>query len=83
MELYGFKDGEHYGCIDCDGKIIIPVKYDMMEKAGSNGWIVAGTYNGKYDEDTDEYRCQYMDENGNVMLQLPEKYIYAEGFTKS
>ena len=83
LRLYGFKDGEQYGCIDSNGKIIMPVQYDMMKEAGSNGWIVVGMNDGKYDQDTDRYRCQYMDENGNVMLQLPEKYIYAEGFTKS
>ncbi|MGN0324121.1 MAG: WG repeat-containing protein [Oliverpabstia sp.] len=82
LDLYRIQNGEKCGCVDYDGKLILPVQYDMLE-AGSNGWIVVGTYDGKYDEDTDRYRCQYMDANGNVMLQLPEKYIYAEGFTKS
>lgn len=76
---YVVKD-EKYGCVDYNGKIILPTQYDKIS-IGTNGWIAVGVFDGKYDAYTDRYRCQYIDENGNVMLQLPQKYIEAYGFT--
>ena len=74
-DIYSVKSGEKYGCVDCDGKMILPVQYDLIS-GGDNGWMLVG----KYNEDTDRYTYQYMDEKGNVVLQLSEEYISAFGF---
>lgn len=72
---------KQYGCMNQNGEVVIPVQYDMIN-GGHNGWIVVGYSNGKYDEYTDTYELHYIDEKGNTVLKLPEKYIQAEGFMK-
>lgn len=76
------EDTEEYGCIRADGTEVIPVEHDMVA-VGYNGWILVGDSFEGYDNTTNKYfDLKYVDEKGEKVLELPEKYIYAEAFTR-
>lgn len=70
------------GCVDENGNIILPIKYNMMKNYGANGWLPAGIKSGNYDEDTEIYRCQYFDMAGKKTLTLSSQYMDANPFCK-
>lgn len=71
-----------YGCADEKGQMILPIKYNMMKRYGDNNWLPAGISSGNFDDDTEIYRCQYFDMEGNEILALSPKYMDANPFYK-
>lgn len=70
------------GCVDENGNIILPMKYNMMKNYGANGWLPVGIKSGNYDENTEIYRCQYFDMEGKETLTLSSQYMDANPFYK-
>lgn len=86
LNLYivqNIKEGmEKYGCIRADGEEVVYVEHDMVT-VGYNGWILLGDLVEGYDKNTDKYSyLEFVNERGETVLELTEKYIYAEPFTK-
>ena len=82
-DLYGAYDWEHgeLHCYNKNGMLCFQIETRRISY-GENGWFMVGYDNGELDKDTKMYKCQYMDEEGNIVLQLSEEYIDAEGFIK-
>ena len=83
---------EQCGLADFEGNILIPVAHDLVSEYGDNGWAVVGQKTGEYSDemvyshyhlkDRNRYRCQYINKKGKVVMEVPEKYQYAEQFIK-
>lgn len=83
---------EQYGLADFEGNILIPVAHDLVSEYGDNGWAVVGQKIGEYGDemaysydylkDRNRYMCQYINKKGKVVMEVPEKYQYAEQFIK-
>lgn len=71
-----------FNFIDKNGEFLTPVVYNAVTQFGDNGWAATGIYKEHFDEFSDRYSCQYIDQSGNVVLELPEEYICAGKFIK-
>lgn len=84
--VYG--ENQKMGIVDFDGDIIVEPKYDEISDYGNNNWAAVGVITGEYDNDIlDEnrrykYCFEYIDKNGNVVMELPDTYIYTQSFVK-
>ena len=65
-----------YGIVDENGSFITPVKYDYANGYGMDEWasVGFGTEN--------KYKCEYIDKEGNTVLELPVEYVRAYPFIK-
>lgn len=70
------KNGKEEDLYNQNGELLIHLDSEQghIISGGENGWV-----NIYYHENDKQ---QYMDEEGNIVLQLPDKYTYAEGFIK-
>ena len=70
------KNGKGQDLYNQNGELLIHIDSEqgIITSGGENGWV-----NVYYRENDKQ---QYMDEEGNIVLQLPDKYTYAEGFIK-
>lgn len=80
------EDGGKYGLINANtGEIVISMSHDILWK-GDNDWFLVGDVTLEGDDESDwennEYLLSYVDEKGNNMLQLPDKYVFASEFVK-
>lgn len=74
--LYGGHNGFAIDCYNQNGELLIQIDSEQgyIISGGENGWV-----NVYYRENDKQ---QYMDQEGNIVLQLPDKYTYAKGFIK-
>lgn len=85
--MYIVKKYGRYGIINQDGEFIKNkqsdfssdcFQYDYIHE-GENGWIEIEILR---EGSSSQYDCKYIDEYGNTVLELPEKYIRAHGFVE-
>ena len=70
---YAVKNVKGSDLYNKNGELLVHIEHGGIS-GGENGWI--------YVSDFENDKRQYMDEEGNIVLQLPEKYTDAEGFIK-
>lgn len=82
------------GIINEDAEEIIPFEYDYIELCGEKDTAIVGKSDdletwetaighmeyGVINEEDLTFKCQYIDMNGNVLLDIPEKYRYVGPF---
>ncbi len=84
--LYSFtpyrvtKDYETYQFVDQNGDLL-ENEYDYAALFSKNGLCFVGKETGKINDRTSRYQCKYIDEKGKVVLELPDRYIFAGNFT--
>lgn len=71
-----------YGCVNDKGEMVIPLQYDYLSGFGRNGWMAAGIKTGSLNESIDIYSVDYLNESGEVELELPTEYISGNIFMK-
>ncbi|MDD3219794.1 MAG: WG repeat-containing protein [Lachnospiraceae bacterium] len=76
------QDDYIYGFANKKGEIIVDIQFDMIQSGyGENQWAVVGTTTGQLDKYDKTYKCKYINLNGDEMLELPDKYIFAGNFS--
>lgn len=71
------------GLADFTGNIIVEPKYNEVSGYGDNDWAAVGNIIDDLDETHGyKYDFEYIDRNGNVVMELPNTYIYAQSFVK-
>lgn len=83
-----YDENQKMGIVDFDGNVIMEPKYDEIFDYGDNDWATAGNLTDEYDSEVldksrrNKYQFEYIDRNGNVVMELPNTYIYAQSFVK-
>ena len=83
-----YDENQKMGIVDFDGNVIMEPKYDEIFDYGDNDWATAGNLTDEYDSEVldksrrNKYQFEYIDKNGNVVMELPNTYIYAQSFVK-
>lgn len=71
------KDTYKYGYVNENGIEIAPCQYDTAYNFSNSGLACVGKKVGQ-----DEYEYKYINTKGKIIMELPEKYIFAGSFVK-
>lgn len=72
-------DSYSYSFVSDEGERMTHV-YDYAGWFSENGWCCVGTKIGTDSDGHNQYHYRYIDENEETVLELPEKYIFADEF---
>lgn len=70
------------GIMDLAGNIVLPIEYDLVGRYGDNDWAAVGKKIEGTSEKKPKYDCGYVDMDGEIVMKLPDTYIYADSFVK-